>query len=275
MPFLTIFFYISAGFDELVLLRDLDLTGCMRLNMDKEIKLITKLRHLERLILWDTNITVLPMDIDQLVHLGEESMRGILEHCKRMPWIPSALFDHPYFSSITKLDLSGWCMTSLPERLGELKLTELIMKCCDQLKHEEALETISKMHTLTSLDLTGWYMHSLPTGFGDLNSLTDLNLFGCMSLQLPAHFGRLPQLRRLRLATPQASDEGTFTILADIATLTSLDLSNTKIQTLPDCVGKLVSLRELNLSNCRALETMAAGDDVHVHITVYDSRHAV
>ena len=69
--------------------------------------------------------------IGQLVNLDDESMKGILEQCKRFESIPSTLFDHPYFGALTKLDLSSWRMTALPERFGNLTaLTSLDLRHC-------------------------------------------------------------------------------------------------------------------------------------------------
>ena len=88
------------------------------------------------------------------------------------------------FEGLTKLGLGGLEMESLPERFGELKLTELnmamgsMMGSYNSLNHEEALEIIIKIDTLTSLNLTRWKMSSLPEGFGQLKSLTSLNLSG-------------------------------------------------------------------------------------------------
>ena len=65
-------------------------------------------------------LVALPERIGQLVNLDEKSMKGILEQCKRFESIPSTLFGHPYFRTVTKLDLSGWRMTALPEGIGHL-----------------------------------------------------------------------------------------------------------------------------------------------------------
>ena len=50
----------------------------------------------------------------KLVNLDSESMQMIVTVCRRTPELPADLFTHPYFGTVTKLDLSNWKMKSLP-----------------------------------------------------------------------------------------------------------------------------------------------------------------
>ena len=100
------------GFEKLVNLKELNLGSCMALAMDTEINKLVEMKNLER--------------ISQLVNLDEESMKGILEHCKRFESIPSTLFGHPYFGTMTKLNLSEWRMTALPEGFGKLTSLQIL-----------------------------------------------------------------------------------------------------------------------------------------------------
>ena len=102
-----------------------------------------------------------------MVNLDKKSMDAIVNRCKRMPVIPSTLFDHPYFGTpVIKLDLRGWCMTALPERVGVLpSLVDVDLSRSHALaKNEGTYAILSKISTLTKLSLRGCDMESLPEG---------------------------------------------------------------------------------------------------------------
>ena len=125
--------------------------------------------------------------IGQLVNLDEGSMKGILEHCKRFESIPSTLFDHPYFGTVTKLDLSGWRMT---EGIGKLvHLEELNLQDCRQLLELPAgfggLKSLKVLNLSSSSPFIPMSLQSLPKGFGNLTALASLILHGCPA-KLPA-----------------------------------------------------------------------------------------
>ena len=72
--------------------------------------------------------------------------------------------------SLTKLDLSGdsgWgcgpmSLRALPERFGQLNLTEIDFSCCKQLDLGVIFDVIFKFEGLTKLCLAGLNMESLP-----------------------------------------------------------------------------------------------------------------
>ena len=114
---------------------------------------------------------------------------NFMKCCKQVARLPESIVEHHLFKDATSLDFSSAKLVALPERFGEMKLTELNMGHCNNLNHEEALEIIIKIDTLTSLNLTSWKMSLLPEGFEKLVNLETLNLSFCKSLlSLPAGF---------------------------------------------------------------------------------------
>ena len=88
--------------------------------------------------------------------------------CKQVARLSESIVEHHLFKDATSLHLSRAKLVALPERFGQLKLTDLDMGGCNNLNHEEALHIIIKIDTLTSLNLWGWEMGSLPEGFGNI-----------------------------------------------------------------------------------------------------------
>merc|ERR1711904_203970 len=96
---------------------------------------VGELKSLEELDLSDTNLESLPEGISKLTKLDEQSMQGILVVCKSMTELPEDLFEHPYFSALTKLDFSDWKMQSLPASIGNcIALQTLICWGCKELQ---------------------------------------------------------------------------------------------------------------------------------------------
>ena len=151
---------LSEGFGELDL-KELDLWwACDSLTMDVEINKIVEMKNLTKLVIGGTKISVLPERFGQLGNLRELNM----EACKSLLSLPDSFCN---LSSLIKLDLGdnhGGCekLASLPERFGELNLTEIDFSCCKQLDLGVIFDVIFKFEGLTKLGLAGLNMESLP-----------------------------------------------------------------------------------------------------------------
>lgn len=82
-------------------------------------------------------------------------------------------------SSLTRLELSGSAIVSMPDTLGHLRqLEELDLSYNDNFAHLP--ESVSALQALSALDLSYCPdLESLPTGLGSLTRLTCLKLEGC------------------------------------------------------------------------------------------------
>ena len=124
-----------------------------------------------------------------------------MQHCTSVVSLPASFCR---LSNLKKLDLSApytsMKLESLPERFGDLNLTEIDFSCCQQLDLGVIFDVIFKFEGLTKLGLGGLKMESLPErkpfttfellgliplseGFGQLRSLVELNLSWCDALK--------------------------------------------------------------------------------------------
>ena len=227
---------LPERFGECKSLTKLDLTSCKNLkSLPEGIGDLTSLTKLNLQQCY--SLVSLPERIGQLVNLDKNSMEEIMKRCEHMSVIPSTLFDHPYFGTVTELNLSHWKMDKLPDSIGDLT-------------------------SLTSLDLSSCKsLVSLPERLGECKSLTSLNLEHCESLvSLPDSFGKLVNLDRRSFL---AAIQHVKTLPEDIVEhphlrdATELDLiMYANLVSLPKSIGHLKSLTKLNLSNCRSLVSL-------------------
>jgi len=175
--------------------------------------------------------STLPEGLSKLINLDEQSMQGILAVCKGMEKLPNDLFEHPYFSTMVKLDLSSWKLRSLPSIGGCVALKELRCNDCYELR---------------SLG-----------GLGGCTALQTLILYDCRSLTTLGDGFKQLRLTKLVLGnTPLDGAEETYEVLSQIPTLTELDLSYSEITSLAEGIGGCVALKELHCHNCYELQSL-------------------
>ena len=100
---------------------------------------------------------------EQLVNLTDFNLHG----CVKLQELPESICN---MRSLTKLDLSGeavygcgpMSIRALPERFGELNLTEISFSYCTALDLGVIFDVIFKFTGLTKLRLAGLKMESLP-----------------------------------------------------------------------------------------------------------------
>ena len=240
---------LPASF-ELLKLKGLEMQRCDSLNHDEALKIID-MSTLTALNLGGWNITSLSDEIGQLVNLDERSMRGLVGLCKRMKVIPSTLFQHPHFDTMTELDLSEWRMSALPERFAELTSLSSLRLGTAVAENEDTYRILSRISTLTSLDCSGSDVKSLPE-LGRLNNLVNLNLAGCHSLLMLSSNECCTKLKDLNLSDCKKLET---LYLAGLVSLVNLNLKACdSLLMFPESIGCCVSLKDLNLSRCSKLE---------------------
>ena len=161
-PKLEILTLLSEGFEELKL-TELNMGHCDSLNHEEALKIIIKIDTLTSLNLTSWKMGSLPEGIgEQLVNLADFNLHG----CVKLQELPESICNMRF---LTRLDLSGdsgWrCQMSLralPERFGELNLTEIDFSWCEQLDLGVIFDVIFKFEGLTKLGLAGLNMESLP-----------------------------------------------------------------------------------------------------------------
>ena len=100
-------------------------------------------------------------------------------------------------ASITKLDLYGKGLTSLPPEIGQLKNLERLYLYNNNLK--SLPPEIVQLQNLTGLDLSVNDLTSLPPEIGQLQNLTELDLSYNDLTSLPSEIVQLQNLTELRL----------------------------------------------------------------------------
>ncbi|MCY3660693.1 MAG: leucine-rich repeat domain-containing protein, partial [Caldilineaceae bacterium] len=203
----------------------------------------------------DNRLTSLPTGLAQLVHLKELDMSD-----NRIAALPPGSFTRPFrlpsgatsplqqkilqmarqrgaltVTPLTRLDLSGNRLTSLPSELGRLRPN--------------------------LLDLSDNRLTSLPPELGQLqppahpwftdyvNRTVTLDLSGNQLTDLPPELGRISNLVQLDLSDNQLTDLPD--VLFQLDQLEALNLSGNPLGTLPPEIGKLSALEILGLSSNR------------------------
>ena len=214
-------------------LNELNLGACVNLNMNEEIQKIIHFKHLEKLAIWKTNISLLPEGIREL-------------------------------GALTSLEFDFCPLKSLPKQFGELgSLASLKLTWCDQL--ESLPEEFGDLAQLQELDLGGCTsLVSLPERFVNLNSLTELNLHLCKNLtSLPARIGDCKSLTFLNLEYCSGLVSLPDSI-GELKSLTSLNISGDALnkmalKSLPDRLGECLALETLNLEWNKSLVSLPDG----------------
>ena len=85
-----------------------------------------------------------------------------MANIKKVQRLPEDIVEHPHLRDATELDLSFANLIVLPERFGELNLTEINFGDCTALDLGVIFDVIFKFEGLTKLSLKGLEMESLP-----------------------------------------------------------------------------------------------------------------
>ncbi|MEH1800375.1 MAG: COR domain-containing protein [Nostoc sp.] len=146
---------------------------------------------------------------------------------------------------VTKLDLSGKSLTTLPPEIGQLTNLRSLNLNNNQLSSLPA--QFGQLTNLRLLDLNNNRLSSLPPEFGQLTNLQSLYLSSNQLSSLPAEFGQLTNLQSLHLRRNQLSSLPPE--FGQLTNLQSLDLRRNQLSNLPEEFGQLTNLQSLYLEN--------------------------
>ncbi|OYE03750.1 leucine-rich repeat domain-containing protein [Nostoc sp. 'Peltigera membranacea cyanobiont' 232] len=145
--------------------------------------------------------------------------------------------------NVTKLNLSGRSLTTLPPEIGQLTNLQTLDLSDNQLS--SLPPEIGQLTNLQSLDLDNNQLSSLPAEIGQLTNLQSLDLRSDQLSSLPAEIGQLTNLRSLYLYNNKLSS-----LPAEIGQLTNLQslyLDGNQLSSLPAEIGQLTNLQSLYL----------------------------
>jgi len=211
------------GFDKLVNLETLDMSGISMMKLPPFIKKLTKLRVLR--VSW-TNLTFLGEELRSCTQLE----RLIADHCM-IPEIPAWIGE---FSQLKELNLDanffGWNVkkiVAIPASITQCTNLEILSLRDHVIK--SLPEGFSSLAKLKRLDLRNNAITNLPDDFGKLGALKYLDLKANQLIALPASFSDLPQLRFLDISFNQNLDQAIATeVLSKTRSLQLLDVSYNK-----------------------------------------------
>jgi Leucine-rich repeat (LRR) protein len=234
---------------------------------------ISKLRKLECLDIYDTNITELPYSLalmpflelvtwqpTELTRFEIQKMRlddGMLP--QRVPpaavffggWSYAKMFMIQIINSQKShsLEISGINLPSLPRELARSEFSsniwELTVSKCIT---EELPGWMSRFTALTHLDLSDNKLSRLPDNFGVLTSINHLDLSSNPLKETFPALSALINLEFLNLCKTQT--ESLHPSISKLLRLKTFALQHTKLSVIPDFVSNLVSLEMLLLDSC-------------------------
>ncbi|UKO99865.1 COR domain-containing protein [Nostoc sp. UHCC 0870] len=145
---------------------------------------------------------------------------------------------------LKKLDLSGLCLTEIPDEVFELEWLDILIVSCNQLT--QIPEAITCLQNLTTLDLSDNGLTQIPEAITRLQNLTILDLRSNGLKQIPEAITRLQNLTTLNLSYNQLTQiPEAITRLQNLTTLYLLDNEITQI---PEVITRLQNLTTLDLS---------------------------
>ena len=149
----------------------------------------------------------------------------------------------PISAGITRLDLSGKKLTSLPAEIGRLTNLTSLNLSGNQLT--SLPPELTRLTNLTELYLTTNLLTSLPLEITRLTNLTRLDLNANGLTSLPAEITRLTNLNTLNLIGNELTSLPLE--ITRLTNLSSLDLRVNQLTSLPAEIGQLTNLSNLVL----------------------------
>ncbi|MFM2482065.1 leucine-rich repeat domain-containing protein [Celerinatantimonas sp. YJH-8] len=224
--------------DEALLLKNIKQLILSDNKLDSEqVALIAKaFPNLEKLELDNNQISELPSEIKQLVHLTVLNISA--------NQLTTLSPDIGKLTQLTGLDMSGNQFTQLPPEIGRLtKLTRLDM---DHNQLTQLPPEIGQLTKLTKLDMSGNQLTQLPPEIGQLTRLTWLDLDHNQLTQLPPEIGQLTWLTWLDLDHNQLTQLPPE--IGQLTKLTWLNFSSNQLTGLPPEISQLTQLTALGIS---------------------------
>jgi Leucine-rich repeat (LRR) protein len=158
---------------------------------------------------------------------------------------------------VTKLELNGGKLTSLPEDFTKLQnLRELAIHDNATLDFPAVLTLLAKIPALERLDLAETDLSKLPAEIGGLVNLKELLLWHNGLKTLPEEIGSLQKLEWINLA--MNSIERLPASMRKLRRLTHLDLSQNGLKSVPGAVFEMPALKSLDLSKNYDLASIPA-----------------
>jgi hypothetical protein len=158
---------------------------------------------------------------------------------------------------VTKLELNGGKLTSLPEDFTKLQnLRELAIHDNATLDFAAVLSLLAKIPALERLDLAETDLSELPAEIGGLVNLRELLLWRNELKTLPEEIGSLQKLEWINLA--MNSIESLPASMGKLHGLTHLDLSQNGLKSVPGAVFEMPALKSLDLSKNYDLASLPA-----------------
>nr|MDZ8020196.1 COR domain-containing protein [Nostoc sp. SerVER01] len=145
---------------------------------------------------------------------------------------------------VTKLDLFGKGLTTLPGEIGQLTNLQSLDLGDNQLSTLPG--EIVQLTNLQSLHLDNNQLSSLPGEIGQLTNLQSLYLYTNQLSSLPEEIGQLTNLQSLHLDNNQLSSLPGE--IGQLTNLQTLNLSVNQLSSLPGEIGQLTNLQSLDLS---------------------------
>ncbi|MEH2259491.1 COR domain-containing protein [Nostoc sp.] len=146
---------------------------------------------------------------------------------------------------LTKLDLSGRGLTTLPPKIGQLTNLQTLYLYNNQLS--SLPPEIGQLTNLQTLNLYNNQLSSLPSEIAQLTNLQSLYLDSNQLSSLPPEIGQLTNLQTLNLSSNQLSSLPS--LVGQLTNLQSLYLIGNQLSSLPSEIDQLTNLQILNLYN--------------------------
>ncbi|WP_128543770.1 leucine-rich repeat domain-containing protein [Larkinella soli] len=192
--------------------------GYNDLSKGLDIRLLRRLRHLNDLNLYRSNLSELPSSLGRLkrlevLDLYYNQIRGLPEKLSRL-------------RRLQQLAVSHNRLAALPKRIGKLRSLHTLYT------HHNSLsalpKSIRKLRKLQILDISDNAFTQIPDHLAGLSALEDLNLGHNRLAQLPPSLGRLKNLRKLYLRGNPALDGNQAT--AALPVIRQLEGNRTEVQ---------------------------------------------
>lgn len=136
--------------------------------------------------------------------------------------LPTDIWDHPHFQTLTKIVLFRNQLTALPKGIGQLK--KLRSLALNNNKLTELPKEIGELENLETINLSWNQLTELPKEICILKNLVFLSLCDNRLTELPKEIGQLKKLKKLLIGQNQLTD-------------------------LPDQIGELTNLLLIEISN--------------------------